>query len=145
MPTDLPNERNLRPPGSMELDPNAEGVPIDETPRLIASNKVEGTAVFSRAGERLGSVANFMVDKVSGQVAYAVLSFGGFLGLGENYYPLPWRALTYDVALGGYVVDIDGDTLSGAPRHGPGEDAFANPAYGGRLDDYYGGRKAPTA
>ncbi|AWN40814.1 PRC-barrel domain-containing protein [Methylobacterium durans] len=145
MPTDLPNERSLRKPGSLELDPSAEGVPIDETRRLIASNKVEGTTVYNGAGEHLGAVHNFMVDKVSGQVAYAVLAFGGFLGLGESHYPLPWRALTYSVELGGYVVDLDRDTLAGAPSHGPGEDAFADPGYGGRLDDYYGGRLAPTA
>jgi len=149
MPTDLPtggtlpNERALREPGTMELDPTGDGVALDETPRLIASNKVEGTAVYDRRGEHLGSVYNFMVDKVSGQVAYAVLSFGGFLGFGEHYHPVPWKALTYDVRLGGYVIDIDADTLAGAPRHGPDEDPFADPAYGGRLDDYYGGR-APT-
>ena len=58
-------------------------VATDETDRLIASNKVEGTAVYNRQGERLGEVYNFMVDKYSGQVAYAVMSFGGFLGIGE--------------------------------------------------------------
>lgn len=138
MPTDLPTERSIRKPGSMELDPTGEGVAIDETPRLIASNKVEGTAVYDRSGRHLGSVHNFMVDKVSGQVAYAVLAFGGFLGLGENHHPLPWRALTYSTELGGYVVDIDPGVLEGAPSHGPGEDAFADPRYGGRVDDYYG-------
>src|SRR5215207_8063360 len=107
MPTELPNERTLRAPGTMELDPSAEGVAIDETTRLIASNKVEGTAVYNQEGEHLGSVYNFMVDKVSGQVAYAVMSFGGFLGLGERYHPLPWKVLTYDTTMGGYVVDLD--------------------------------------
>ena len=145
MPTDLPNERQIRPPGSMELDPSGEGVAIDETARLIASNKVEGTAVYDRTGRHLGAVHNFMVDKVSGQVAYAVLAFGGFLGLGENHHPLPWKALTYSTELGGYVVDIDPQTLAGAPSHGPGEDPFTDPAFGGRLDDYYGPRRAPTA
>ena len=87
MPTDLPNERAVRKPGSLELDPAGPGVAIDETARLIASNKVEGTAVYDRGGRHLGAVHNFMVDKVSGQVAYAVLAFGGFLGLGENPPP----------------------------------------------------------
>jgi hypothetical protein len=137
MPTDLPNERAIRKPGTMELDPGGEGVAIDETSRLIASNKVEGTAVYDRQGQHLGSVHNFMVDKVSGQVAYAVLAFGGFLGLGENHHPLPWRALTYSTELGGYVVDIDPGALAGAPSQGPGEDGFADPGYGGRVDDFY--------
>ena len=74
----------------MELDPSSEGVAIEETRRLIASSKVEGTPVFNRTGEHLGSVYNFMVDKISGQVAYAVMSFGGFLGIGGSYHPLPW-------------------------------------------------------
>jgi len=82
MPTDLPNERTLREPGTLELDPTGEGMAIDETPRLIASNMVEGTAVYDRSGRHLGAIHNFMVDKVSGQVAYAVLAFGGCLGLG---------------------------------------------------------------
>ena len=142
MPTELPNERTIRAPGSMELDPTGEGVAIDETPRLIASSKVEGTTVYDRQGEAVGTILNFMVDKVSGQVAYAVMSFGGFLGLGENHHPLPWRALTYDTRLGGYVVDIDKSRLSDAPRYGSEED-FADADYGKRVDAYY--RGAPTA
>jgi hypothetical protein len=137
MPTELPNERTLRAPGTMELDPSAEGIAIDETTRLIASNKVEGTAVYNQEGEHLGSVYNFMVDKVSGQVAYAVMSFGGFLGLGDSYHPLPWKALRYDTKLGGYVVDLDRDRLAGAPSYRGGEDPFADPAFGPKLTDYY--------
>jgi hypothetical protein len=68
----------------------------DETTDLIASNKVEGTAVYNRQGEKLGEVYNFMVGKRSGEVAYAIMSFGGFLGIGQKYHPLPWNALTYD-------------------------------------------------
>ena len=143
MPTELPNERAIRAPGSMELDPAGEGVATDETRRLISSSKVEGTAVYDRAGEQLGTVDSFMVDKVSGQVAYVVMSFGGFLGLGESHHPLPWRALTYDVRLGGYLVDIDRDKLALAPGHGAGEDPFADDEYGAKVDAYY--RTAPTA
>ena len=137
MPTELPNERTMRAPGTMELDPSAEGIAIDETTRLIASNKVEGTAVYNQEGEHLGSVYNFMVDKVSGQVADAVMSFGGFLGLGDSSHPLPWKALRYDTKLGGYVVDLDRDRLAGAPSYRGGEDPFADPAFGPKLTDYY--------
>lgn len=137
MPTTLPKERALRPSATMELDPAGEGVAIDETRRLIASNKVEGTAVFDPSGEQIGTVHNFMVDKVTGQVAYVVMSFGGFLGLGESYHPLPWRALTYDTRLGGYVVDIDRDKLADAPRYGADEDPYADAAFGRRVDAYY--------
>lgn len=144
MPTDMPNERHIREPGTMELDPTGEGISTDETSRLISSSKVEGTAVYNRAGEELGTIASFMVDKVSGQVAYAIMSFGGFLGIGEHVHPLPWRALTYDVKLGGYVVDIDRDKLTDAPRHAAAdEDAFADTEYGEKVDAYY--RTAPTS
>ena len=90
-------------------------------------------------GERLGTVYNFMVDKRSGQVAYAVMSFGSFLGMGGSYHPLPWRALTYDTDKGGYVVDLDKDRLQGAPSYAESETpAWGDPAYGRRIDDYYG-------
>jgi hypothetical protein len=143
MPTQLPNDTRLRKPGSMELDPSGDGVAIEETRRLIASSKVEGTPVFDRVGEEIGTVYNFMVDKMSGQVAYVVMSFGGFLGIGENYHPLPWRALTYDTRLGGYVVDIDKDRFESAPRYGADEDPFADAEYGAKVDAYY--KTAPTA
>jgi hypothetical protein len=143
MPTRLPNERELRKPGTMELDPAGDGVAIDETRRLIASNKVEGTAVYNRLGEQIGTVYNFMVDKVSGQVAYVVMSFGGFLGIGESYHPLPWKALTYNTDLGGHVVDIDKDRLESAPHYKADEDPFADPAFGSKVDAYY--RTVPTS
>jgi hypothetical protein len=127
----------------MELDPAGEGVAIDETRRLIASNKVEDTPVFNWDGEQLGAVYNFMVDKISGQVASVVMSFGGFLGIGESYHPLPWRALTYDTQLGGYVIDIDKNRLEQAPSYQTDEDPFADPAFGAKVDAYY--RTAPTS
>ena len=113
-------------------------VATDETEELIASNKVEGTPVYNRAGEKLGSGHNFMVGKRSGKVAYAVMSFGGFLGLGESYHPLPWGALVYDTAQGGYVVDLDKERLTRAPSFRAGEDPFGDPDYGRRLVEHYG-------
>ena len=113
-------------------------VEADETSRLIASNKVEGTAVYNRQGERLGSVYNFMVDKMSGQVAYAVMSFGGFLGIGDSYHPLPWKSLTYDTTAGGYVVDLDRSRLEGAPSYKADEDPWSDSNYGRSIYDFYG-------
>ena len=114
-------------------------VATDETSRLIASDKVEGTAVYNRQGERLGSVDNFMVDKRSGQVEYAVMSFGGFLGIGDSYHPLPWKSLKYDTSMGGYVVDLDKNRLQGAPSYASSETPdWSDPSYGRRIDDYYG-------
>ena len=117
----------------------------DETADLIASNKVEGTAVYNPSGERLGSVYNFMVHKRSGQVAYAVMSFGGFLGMGSNYHPLPWKQLTYDTRLGGYVVNLTKQQLEGAPIYSASEaTVWDDPAYSRRIDEYYGGLGGPV-
>jgi sporulation protein YlmC with PRC-barrel domain len=114
-------------------------VATDETDRLIASDKVEGTAVYNPRGERLGKVYNFMVDKFTGQVAYAVMSFGGFLGMGESYYPLPWKVLTYDTRLGGYVVDLDRSRLEGAPSYTTSAlPNWSDRDYRRRIDEYYG-------
>lgn len=114
-----------------------EQLATDETNRLIASNKVEGTAVYNRDGERLGSIANFMVEKRSGQVEYAVLSFGGFLGMGSEYYPLPWDVLDYDTRQGGYVVDLDKDVLEKAPRYSREREPAFDRAYGEQVYSYY--------
>jgi hypothetical protein len=115
--------------------------PEEETPELIASNKVEGTAVYNRSGHKLGSIYNFMVNKRSGQVAYAVLSFGGFLGIGASYHPVPWKELVYDTSLGGYVVNLTREQLEGAPTYSASEgQAWDDSEYRRRIDDYYGDR-----
>ena len=67
-----------------------------ETVSLIGSDKVEGTAVYGADNQKIGSVQRVMIDKISGKVAYAVVSFGGFLGMGEDYFPMPWASLKYD-------------------------------------------------
>jgi hypothetical protein len=77
-----------------------------ETSNLIGSDKVEGTPVYGTNGDRVGHIERVMIDKFSGKVAYAVMSFGGFLGIGEDYYPLPWSVLTYNPTLGGYEVNV---------------------------------------
>ena len=79
---------------------DSESVATDETSSLISSDKVEGTAVYNRPGDKLGSIHSVMIDKISGKVAYAVMSFGGFLGIGDRYHPLPWHVLTYDTGQG---------------------------------------------
>ena len=118
----------------------ATNVATDETDRLIASDKVEGTAVYNRQGESLGSVYNFMVDKYTGKVAYAVMSFGGFLGIGDSYHPLPWESLDYDPKVGGYVVDLDRSKLEGAPTYRSSDNPWSDREYGRRVYDYYGAR-----
>lgn len=109
---------------------------------LIASDRVEGTAVYDRAGEKLGTVKNFMVDKISGRAEFAVLQFGGLFGLGSDYYPIPWAKLTYDVEQGGYVVDLDRARLQEAPRYGTTEPVYDRD-YHDMVSTYYESQPAP--
>nr|WP_243450983.1 PRC-barrel domain-containing protein [Sphingosinicella sp. CPCC 101087] len=111
---------------------------MDETSRLIASNKVEGTPVYGREGERLGTIYNFMVDKITGQVEYAVMSYGGFLGLGQRYFPLPWRMLDYDTREGGYRIDMVDRDLERAPSFTRESEPRFSREYSRRVHDYYG-------
>jgi hypothetical protein len=109
-----------------------------ETVSLIGSDKVEGTAVYSADDQKIGTVQRVMLDKVSGKVAYAVVSFGGFLGMGEDYYPMPWPNLKYDTNLGGYRVGITESQLKGAPKYNRNTDwDWSNRARDREVYDYY--------
>jgi PRC-barrel domain len=111
---------------------------IEETDLLIASDRVEGTAVYSHQDEHLGAEHDFMVGKSSGQFAYAVMSFGGFLGMGRSYHPLPWTVLHYDKGCGGFGVDLNRTQLEEAPSY-MDDDApnWSNRKYGNLVDSYY--------
>lgn len=113
----------------------------DETHKLISSDKVEGTPVVNRQGEKLGTIEKVMIDKLSGKVAYAVMSFGGFLGIGDRHHALPWSVLDYDTRLDGYVVDLSKDTLEKAPSFGTGETPnYDDETWGRQIHDYYRAR-----
>ena len=137
---DRPSERQWRDERQREFgyDDRHEGLPIDETGRLIASNKVEGTAVYGRDGVRVGSVYNFMVDKRSGRVEYAVMTYGGLLGMGTRYYPLPWDILSYDTRLGGYRVEMLERDLERAPSFDRDSEPAFDTAYGRQVHGWYG-------
>jgi hypothetical protein len=83
---------------------------------LIGSDRVEGTNVYRSDGKKIGEIERVMIDKVSGQAAYAVMGFGGFLGMGEDHYPIPWQRLTYNEKLGGYEVNLTDEQLKNAPK-----------------------------
>jgi len=104
---------------------------------LIAAEKVKGTNVYNRAGDKLGSVDDIMIDKVSGRAIYAVMSFGGFLGMEKKHHPLPWATLKYDAQKGGYVVNLDKKRLEGAPNYDRGTEFKWTPDYGRKVDNYY--------
>ena len=106
---------------------------------LIAAEKVEGTDVYNLRGDKLGTVDDIMIDKVSGKAIYALMSFGGFLGIGEKNHPLPWSTLRYDERKGGYVVNLDKKILEGAPSYGPRDRIdWDDQKWGRRVHDYYG-------
>jgi hypothetical protein len=115
----------------------ASSLDTDETTTLIGSDKVEGTAVYGADQRKIGSIQRVMIDKISGKVAYAVLSFGGFLGIGEDYYPVPWVTLKYDTNLGGYLVNLTTDQLEKAPKYSRTTDWSWNRENDQRVYDYY--------
>jgi len=109
-----------------------------ETSNLIGSDKVEGTAVYGADEGKIGSVQRVMIDKVSGHAQYVVVSFGGFLGMGEDYYPMPWQKLKYDTRLGGYRVDLTEAQIKGAPKFNRSTDwDWSNQARERSINDYY--------
>jgi hypothetical protein len=116
-----------------------EQIAADETGKLISADKVIGTAVYNAQGDRLGTIHSVMLHKVSGRVAYAVMSFGGVLGIGERYHPLPWDVLTYDEEKGGYNIDKSEDQLRGAPHYSREELEHLDYGQSGAdIRNYYG-------
>ena len=116
----------------------ADTLARDETHRLMSSEKGEGTKVYNPQNEKLGTIANVMIDKRSGNSEYAVMEFGGLFGLGSDRYPIPWDTLTYDVDKGGYVVDIAKEKLTGAPRYARDDTPEYTDEYGRTIYGYYG-------
>jgi len=105
---------------------------------VISSDRVDGTSVYNPAGDKLGSIDHLVIDKRSGLVRYAVLEFGGFLGIGTDLYPLPWSLLKYDTSQDGYVVPLDKSTLERAPRYQTDVRPEYSEDYGRGVYDYYG-------
>lgn len=110
--------------------------------KLILASRVEGTPVYNQAGDRMGHIEDLSVDRYDGTVNYAIMSFGGFLGIGKKFHPLPWSLLDYDPERGGYVVPLDKDALAGAPHYdsdelvklgGPSHDDYQS-----LIVEYYG-------
>ncbi len=108
-----------------------------ETTSLIASDKVEGTSVYGADGKSIGTIERVMIDKISGKVAFAVMTFGGFMGIGSDYYPVPWPTLKYDTSLGGYRTNLTKDQLERAPKYSNESDWNWNRDNDRRVYDYY--------
>jgi sporulation protein YlmC with PRC-barrel domain len=119
--------------------------PNNLDPSNIEASRVNGTNVYNRTGEKLGSVHDLVIGKRDGKVKYAILSFGGFLGMGEDYHPLPWEKLDYEEDRGGYVCDLDKEKLEAAPSYSKSESPdWEDREYGRSVDSHYGvNRNAP--
>jgi PRC-barrel domain len=105
----------------------------------ISSEDIHGTEVYSPDGQNIGEIDHLIIDKVSGRVAYAVMSFGGFLGLGHSHYPIPWGALTYDTSLGGFRTNISEQQLKDAPEFS--DDSWNDRDWEARTHRHYGARQ----
>jgi sporulation protein YlmC with PRC-barrel domain len=104
---------------------------------VISSDKVEGTAVYNPTGDKLGSIDDLMIDRQSGQVLYAVLEFGGFLGMGTDRYPIPWQMLKFDASKDGYIVPLDKSKLENAPKYSGDEAPMYDRDYSNKVESYY--------
>jgi len=103
--------------------------------QLISSEDVEGTDVYDMKGDKIGDIDHLMIDKIAGRVTYAVMSFGGFLGLGHSHYPIPWAALKYDTKLNGYVTGITEQQLKDAPAFS--DDSWSNRNWETQTHQHY--------
>jgi sporulation protein YlmC with PRC-barrel domain len=104
--------------------------------QCISSEDIHGTEVYGADGKNIGEIDHLIIDKVSGRVAYAVMSFGGFVGLGHSHYPIPWGALTYDTPLGGFRTSITEQQLKDAPEFS--DDSWQDRDWETRTHRYYG-------
>jgi PRC-barrel domain len=112
-----------------------------ETSRLISSEKVAGSKVENPRGDSLGSIDEIMIDKTSGKVAYAVLKYGSFLGMGGKLFALPWDLLKYDTSRNAYIIDLPEERLKNAPSFDENDwPDFADRDYDEEIHDYYGSR-----
>jgi sporulation protein YlmC with PRC-barrel domain len=104
----------------------------------ILASRVQGTAVYNAAGESIGHVEDIVLDKTSDKIMFAVVGFGGFLGIGEKYHPLPWASLNYSEDRGGYVVSLSKEQLERAPSYDLNELTKPEGGIGRRAAEYYG-------
>lgn len=132
------NRNDIESPTIRDLVDAGHAPERDEGEDLIASDRVEGTAVYRPDGEKIGRIHHFMVGKRNGRVEYAVMSFGGFLGMGAERRPVPWEALDYDPELGGYVVSAEEDTLKASPSFNETENPLWDRTYASEIYGYWG-------
>jgi len=120
----------------IEPQPSAANSGAQGTYPLISA-KMDDVTVYDVDGRKIGAFHAAHIHRQSGLVEYAVLSIGGFLGLGQSYHPVPFRTLRYDEKLGGYIVAVTKALLDGGPSYRPDNAPTWDAAYARRLTDYY--------
>lgn len=110
---------------------------VDFPHRLVSTSRIEGATVYNVEGQPLGKISSLIADNQTGQIEYAVLALGGFLGMGESQHPLPWDRLAHDTRRGGYILDVDKGLLRGGPSYRASDEPDYDPAYAGRVSGYY--------
>ncbi len=121
------------------ISASGSGVRQGPGPALMGANTLIGNDVYNQKDENLGDIKEIMLDVRSGRVSYAVLSFGGFLGMGEKLFAVPWTALTLDTVNKRFVLNVEKDRLESAP--GFDQDSWPNmadPSWAKSIHDYYG-------
>ena len=109
--------------------------------RVMGASTLTGDKVVNGAGETIGKINEIMIDTPRGRVAYAVLSFGGFLGIGDKLFAIPWERLSLDEDNHVFVLDVDKDTLKNAPGFDKNNwPDMSVPAWGQQVYRYYGSR-----
>lgn len=115
------------------------GDPNSPAPRLLSATSLMRDDVYNQKEEKLGSIKELMLNIHTGTVAYAVLSFGGFLGMGEKLFAVPWAAMTLDTTNKRFVLNVDSARLENAPGfdkdHWPD---MADPTWAQTIHTYYG-------
>src|SRR5215210_8336200 len=107
------------------------------TKPVIESDRVEGTAVYDREGGQIGTIKRLLIEKVSGNVLYVDVTFGGFLGIGVHHHTIPWEKLTYDRELSGYRTEITAEQVKGAPAFFGDEEIWHDPKREQQMRDYW--------
>jgi sporulation protein YlmC with PRC-barrel domain len=112
--------------------------------RVLSAATLTGDRVRNSAGENLGKIEEIMIDVPTGRVAYAVLSFGGFLGIGDKLFAVPWQSLTLNERDHEFILNVDRERLETAPGfdrdHWPD---MADPAWGALVNEFYGRGRNP--
>ena len=107
---------------------------------VVSASKIIGEEVVNRQNENLGKIQELVIDAREGRMAYAVLSFGGFMGLGNKLFAMPWKAFEFSTTENKLILDVDKKKLEAAPgfdKDSPWPD-FADRTWGGKIYDYYG-------